>query len=175
VSFRPPLAIRKNGLHLGLFLSVIFALNLGIGIIPPILVDIQRSLDLSLLQVSLITAALGIGRLLGDLPAGNLMDRIGPFPCFSIGIVLILLGTAASGVASSGALLLGGRVLVGLGQALDIVAALSILMDQYGPSRWGRVTNLLEFTGVGAQMLSALAAGKLTVLIGWRSAFFLPW
>ncbi len=162
----------KDGIYLGVFLSVIFVLNLGIGIVPPLLVDIQRSLDLSLLQVSLITTAFGIGRLLGDLPAGILMDRVGPFSGFTIGLVLILLGTTASGFATSGVLLLGGRVLAGLGHALDIVASLSILMDKYGPSRWGRVTNVLEFTGIGAQMLSALAAGKLTVLIGWRSAFF---
>lgn len=165
----------KKELNLGLFLVASFLHNFGIGIIPPLLADIQRDLHLSLLEISLVTAAFGIGRLFADLPAGIWTDRIGYFSVFTGGIVLGLLGTAASGFASSVAVLLGGRLFVGLGHALKAVGGLSILMDKYGPSRWGRVTNLLEFTGVLALMLSALVAGKLTVLFGWRTAFFLPW
>ncbi len=165
----------KKELNLGLFLAASFLHNFGIGIIPPLLADIQRDLHLSLLEISLVTAAFGLGRLLADIPAGIWTDRIGYFSVFTGGIVLGLLGTAASGFASSVAVLLGGRFFVGLGHALKAVGGLSIIMDKYGLSRWGRVTNLLEFTGVLALMLSVLVAGRLAVLFGWRLAFFLPW
>jgi MFS family permease len=167
-----PFATHKPWLNTALFYFATFLLNFGIFVFPPLLVDIQRSLNLSLPEISLVPVALGIGRLLGNTPAGIWVDRAGHYSVYTISIFLTLLGTAAAGSASSIWMLLVACLLFGLGHAFRVVGGLSILMEKYRYSRWGSVINLYEFTGISCTMLSVMIAGKLALHFGWRNAFF---
>jgi MFS family permease len=166
-----PSAVHKPWLNTGFFLFATFLLNFGIFVFSPLLVDIQRSLHLSFLEISCVPVALGIGRLLGNAPAGIWVDRAGHYSVFTFSICLTLLGVATAGSASSGGMLLAGCVLLGLGHAFKVVAGLSILMEKYRYSRWGSVINLYEFIAISSTMISVVVAGKLALLYGWRSAF----
>src|SRR5918999_6523117 len=66
----------------------------------PLLPDIGRDLRLTAADLAMITTAFALGRLVMDLPAGRLADRLPPGPA--------LAGTGA-GVAISAALLAGPR------------------------------------------------------------------
>ncbi|GAA5236552.1 MFS transporter [Verticiella sediminum] len=94
--------------------------------------------------------------------AGSVADRLGPGTCLRRGLLiyvlasLVCLASAAPGLAAQPAyiVLVAGRVLLGLGESLAMVGAVSWGMQLMGPARSGRV---LAF--IGMAMYGALAAG----------------
>ncbi len=91
------------------------------------------------------------------LPAGVLVDRVNRQAMVGVAALLWSLGTAAFAMADSFAMLVAARLIVGLGQAALIPAALSLIADAFDPRQLGRPIGV--FT-------SASALGRGAVLIG---------
>ncbi|MFB4302094.1 MFS transporter [Actinomadura sp. NTSP31] len=115
---------------------------------------------------------LGFGGLL--LLGGRAADLAGRRRTFLAGTSLFLVASLACGLAWTGGLLVGARVLQGVAAALMAPSALSIVTATFGegPERnraiavWGGVGG---FGGTAA----LLVGGPLTDLLGWRAIFFL--
>ncbi|GAA2130114.1 MFS transporter [Actinomadura napierensis] len=115
---------------------------------------------------------LGFGGLL--LLGGRAADLAGRRRTFLAGTSLFLVASLACGLAWTGGLLVGARVLQGVSAALMAPSALSIVTATFGegPERnraiavWGGVGG---FGGTAA----LLVGGPLTDLLGWRAIFFL--
>ena len=96
---------------LGWFLFASFLLNFGQGVYPPLLAEVVAALGLSLAAAGFLGTAFSLPRSLMALPAGRLVDRIGPIAMMQTGMALVLAGTLAAapptalrGVALAGAL-----------------------------------------------------------------------
>ncbi|HET9034724.1 MAG TPA: MFS transporter, partial [Myxococcaceae bacterium] len=106
------------------------------------------------------------------LLAGGLGDRLGARRVFSSGLVLFTVASLLCGVAPTAGLLIGARVLQGLGAALFMPSSLALLARAYPEARerahaigfWSALTAVAGGSG-------PLVGGVLTSTLGWRSIF----
>src|SRR5712691_1761643 len=107
------------------------------------------------------------------LLGGRAADLIGRRRVLVAGIVVIGISSLIGGFAGNSGLLIGARLAQGLGAALTLPAALSLLTTSFrdGPERhkalgaWGAVAGLASAVGV-------LSGGLLTQGPGWRWVMF---
>jgi predicted MFS family arabinose efflux permease len=141
-----------------------------LGIVPPLVPDLQRDLGLSLAgagtAVSVITL---VGAVLG-LPAGGWSQRIGHARALAIGLAIMAAAAALCAAATDGMTLLAGRALAGIGYLLVVVAGPSLMAVTAAPrhhaitlSLWG------TFVPTGIALAGLLAAGVAGA--GWRTIF----
>lgn len=141
-----------------------------LGIVPPLVPELQRDLGLSLTgagaAVSVITL---VGAVLG-LPAGGWSQRIGHARALAIGLAIMAVAAAVCAAAGDAAILLGGRTLAGVGYLLVVVAGPSLMVAISEPrhqpialSLWG------TFVPTGIALAGLAAAGFADT--GWRRIF----
>ena len=98
-----------------------------LGIVPPLVPELQRDLGLSLaaagMTVSVVTL---VGAVLG-LPAGSWCERIGHGRALSIGILIMGASAALCAAADDAGTLLAARGLAGIGYLLVVVAGPSLM------------------------------------------------
>ncbi len=103
---------------------------------------------------------------------GKLSDLFGRKPIFLIGVVLFLIGSAASGAAQSMNQLIAFRAFQGLGAAALMPIALAVIGDLFSPrerGKWQGVTG--GIFGV-ASVLGPALGGWLTDNASWRWIFY---
>lgn len=134
----------------------------------PALGELERGLQAkpgsSLLALSLFVGAFGLGQLV----LGPLSDRLGRRPVLLSGLSLYLLATLGMLLAPNIEVLIGMRVLQGLGACAALVLARAIVRDvwqeQAGPAL--ALTVLGMFAAI---VLSPVVGGLLTQYGGWRA------
>jgi NTE family protein len=107
------------------------------------------------------------------ITAGRLADRYGRRRVFFTGVGAFAAGSALTALAPSVPLLIGGRVVQGVGAALLVPSSLALLLAACPPSR--RSQTVAMWAGVGALAVAvgpSLGAALVTGA-GWRSAFFI--
>ncbi len=104
--------------------------------------------------------------------AGRTADRLGRRRVFSTGLVVFCVGSALCGVAPSLGLLVGGRVVQGVGAALLLPSSLGLLLEAFPAS--ARSTAVALWGGVGALAVATgpTLGAALVTAGGWRWAFF---
>lgn len=108
------------------------------------------------------------------IPMGLLADRGNRVLLLSSGAALWSLGTVICGVAPTFELLFAARMLVGLGEAALLPAAVSLIGDAFEENRRGLAMGIF-FTGVNAGFSSAYAVGGITLELAEAGLFqFIP-
>lgn len=102
-------------------------------------------------------------------PGGRLVDAIGSRQVALGGLALFALGAAVGAVASSSGLLIGSRVIQGLGAGLVSPAALAGAVAGFPPQRRGTALGIWGAGSGMANLAGPLLGGALTVLLGWRA------
>ena len=107
------------------------------------------------------------------LTAGYVADLAGRRTVFLLGLAVLALGSLLGGLAPNAYVLIGGRVLQGLGGALLIATGSILIGETFGSGRWraalavwGTVTGL-------AVAASPLVGGAITHYLGWRWVFLI--
>jgi DHA2 family methylenomycin A resistance protein-like MFS transporter len=106
------------------------------------------------------------------LTAGGLADRLGARGVFQAGLAIFTAASVACGAAPTTAILVGARLVQGLGAALMVPASLALLHASYADKStrarafgvWGGIA------GVGAASGPVLG-GVLSTLVTWRAVF----
>jgi MFS transporter, DHA2 family, methylenomycin A resistance protein len=106
------------------------------------------------------------------LSGGALGDIFGARKIYMIGLVLFTIASLISGCASSLSALIAGRVLQGVGSALLVPSALSLIRHAY-PDDTARAKAVASWASSGgvAQVLGPLVGGLLLAVFDWRSIF----
>ena len=109
---------------------------------------------------------------LGVLLGGRLADRVGRRTTFVAGMGLFLLGSVLCGFSTSVPMLVGFRVLQGLGAGAVQPTTLTISSDLYTLEERAAIQSV--FTGAWglASVIGPVVGGILTVRLGWRSVFW---
>ena len=142
-----------------------------VDIVSPALPAIQDSLALSATGAGLVFSVFFAGRLVTNLPAAWLVERVGPKWTAVAGSAALLLGSGLAAAASSQATLLPARGIQGVGVALLATAGLlSVLRALPGGGAAMTAFNLSTGAGGSAGLLSG---GYLTAELGWRAVFWL--
>ena len=152
-------------------LAILFFAYWCVDIVSPALPSVQESLALSATGAGLVFSVFFGGRLVTNLPAAWLVERVGPKWTAVAGSAALLVGSGLAAVAASKATLLPGRGLQGVGVALLATAGvLSVLRARPGGGAAMTVFNLSTGAGGSAGLLSG---GYLTAEFGWRAVFWL--
>jgi DHA2 family methylenomycin A resistance protein-like MFS transporter len=108
------------------------------------------------------------------LSGGALGDRIGARRAFIAGYVVFVGASIGCGVAPTAPLLIGARVLQGVGAALLIPGSLALVNHAFGADPRTRAIAIGLWTAAGSIALAAgpIVGGALIECIGWRSIFF---
>jgi EmrB/QacA subfamily drug resistance transporter len=167
------LATRRGKLTLALLCAVAFLDFVDASIVNVALPSIRKDLGFSEQSLQWVPSAylLTYGGFM--LLGGRAADLLGRRRVLVSGTVLIGISSLLGGFATSSGLLVGARLAQGLGAAMMLPAALSILTTKFkeGPDRhralgvWGGVGGLASAAGV-------LLGGLLTEGPGWRWVMF---
>jgi EmrB/QacA subfamily drug resistance transporter len=106
------------------------------------------------------------------LTGGKLADLMGRRLIFITGLVIFTVSSLACGLASSGELLIGARVVQGAGAALMNPATLSIIAATFPPRQRGMAIGIWAGTSALALAIGPLIGGLLTEHISWNWIFF---
>jgi MFS family permease len=110
---------------------------------------------------------------LAGVALGALADRFSRTRLIAAGLALWSLMTAASGAAQGFGHLALARLLVGLGEATLVPAALSLMVDTIPRGRLGLAAAIFTSGTPIGQALGYAAAGILAPHLGWRGCFAL--
>ncbi|HEY6762064.1 MAG TPA: MFS transporter [Baekduia sp.] len=143
---------------------------MGIGLVDPILPIIAKGLHASPSQVELLFtsyfAIIGVANLL----AGWVSSRIGAKNTMLVGLVLVVVCSAAAGASSSVGAVVAFRAGWGLGIALFISTSMTTIV---GSARGGVAMAVVLFeSALGIGIASGPLVGGVLGGIGWRIPFF---
>lgn len=152
-------------------LLVLFFAYWCVDIVSPALPTIKESLALSATGAGLVFSVFFAGRLITNLPAAWLVERVGPKWTAAAGAVVLLLGSFLAAVAISETMLLPARGIQGAGVAILATAGLlSVLRAR--PGDGAAMTAFNVSSGVGGSF-GLLSGGYLSDEVGWRAVFWL--
>lgn len=103
---------------------------------------------------------------------GKLSDLFGRKPIFLIGVVIFLIGSAASGAAQSMNQLIAFRAFQGLGAAALLPIALAVIGDLFTPRERGKWQGLTGAVFGISSVLGPTAGGWITDNSTWRWVFY---
>jgi len=146
---------------------------LDTSIVNVALPSIQRDLHMTTLDLPWVPGAyfLTYGGFL--LLGGRAADLLGRRRIFLIGTALFGLASLLCGLANSGWLLLLARGMQGIGAALTLPSAISIITTTFaeGPER-NKALSIFSATGASGFSLGLVIGGVLTTFINWHWVFF---
>jgi EmrB/QacA subfamily drug resistance transporter len=136
--------------------------------LPSIAADLRA--DLSELEWIVTGYALTFASLM--LTGGKLADLLGRRLIFVVGLTIFTLSSLVCGLADSGELLIGARVVQGAGAALMNPATLSIIAATFPPRQRGMAIGIWAGVSALALAIGPLIGGLLTEHIDWSWIFF---
>ncbi len=134
---------------------------------------IRNELGISLGQMGLLLSAFSWSYALSQLPAGGLVDRIGPRKLLTAGLVLWSIAQAAGGLVTGYGQFILSRIVLGIGEAPQFPSAARVVSNWYPLSARGKPTGVFN---AASPLGTALAPPLLTLLmvyLDWRWMFVL--
>jgi EmrB/QacA subfamily drug resistance transporter len=107
------------------------------------------------------------------LLAGRFGDLVGRKKVFLGGLVLFVVASIACGLADSQAMLIGARLIQGVGGAVASSVILAIIVTEF-PERaeQAKAMGMYAFVSAGGGSIGLLAGGALTQSLSWHWIFF---
>jgi EmrB/QacA subfamily drug resistance transporter len=157
-------------------LSATFMQLLDISIVNTAIPSIQESLHTTYADVQLVLAGYALGFACTLITGARLGDIHGRRRVFLIGMVLFTAASALCGAAVNPPMLIGSRVLQGIGSGLMFPQVLSVIQVTFPPAERGRALSLFGAT-LGLGTITGPLAGGLLIqadLFGdaWRAIFY---
>ncbi len=132
---------------------------------------IQSDLHMDAVQLSWIATAYLLAVAVGLVPAGKIADIHGRKKVFATGLAVYTLGSGLTVLANSAAVLIGLRVIQGLGAAMFVTTGMAIITSIFPPHKRGRVIGIYVAAVYIGLSVGPFVGGMLTQHFGWRSIF----
>lgn len=138
--------------------------GIGQGAIAPVIPLTARDLGASVPTAGLVVAIIGLGKIVGDLPAGMLAVRIGERRAMLASLWLVVVALAACIVAPSVAVLAGAVAAIGLADSVFGLARHAFMTDAFPFEQRGRALSTL-----GGMMRIGMFVGPFlgAATMGW--------
>src|SRR5687768_11025118 len=151
----------------------LFMIMLDNTVVNVALPAMQESLALEISELEWIVAgyALTFGALM--LTGGKLADLFGRRLVFVAGLVVFTIASLGCGLAVNAGMLIGSRVVQGVGAALMNPATLSIIAVAFPPRERGRAIGIWVAISALALAIGPLVGGFITEQWGWHWIFFI--
>jgi sugar phosphate permease len=135
--------------------------------------DLMRAFGVSAAALGALAATYPYVFAAMALVAGSLADTLGPRRTIAAGGATMGLGAAAFGLAPSFDVAVGGRLLVGLGASVILIAWLSLAAVWFRPAEFGLVSGTTQAVGNIGALVAATPLALLVEALGWRPTFVL--
>jgi MFS family permease len=143
------------------------------GTLPTAAPLIKDELHLNSVQVGVLISAFFWTYTPGQVLAGWLGERFNPYRTLAAGLAIWSIATALTGVASGFAVLLGLRLLLGLGETAIFPCSSKIIAQNMPGHRLGWPNALLTQGVALGPAVGTLIGGLVMAAMGWRYAFLL--
>ena len=137
--------------------------------LPHIGADLSLSREALTWVVSAYTLMFGGLMLLG----GRMADLFGSRRVVLTGLTVFTVASLLTGLAAGAAMLIGGRVLQGIGAALLSPAALSVVTKTFHGEDRNKALGIWSALGGGGSAIGVLVGGVLTAGPGWQWVFYI--
>lgn len=141
------------------------ALNMIIPLLPNLALHFQVSHSLIQMSVSLYLIALAVGQ----LSVGVMINALGQSKTIQLGLVLFFAGGALTWLDVNVYFLLVSRVLQGLGGAVLVSNARSLLVLTYGKEQSSHMMGYIVMAIALSQSIAPLLGSYLSSYLGWAS------
>ena len=167
---------KNKGMVIASIGSIPLMMTLGNSMLIPILPEMESSLDLSQLQVSLTITVFSIAAAIFIPIVGYLSDRFSRKIIIIPSLILfgggaLLAGLGAAVFSHSYVWIIIGRILQGIGAAGTAPIAMALIGDLFRSGERSRVLGIFEASNGLGKVLSPIL-GSLLALIVWYSVFF---
>jgi EmrB/QacA subfamily drug resistance transporter len=150
----------------------LFMIMLDNTVVNVALPSIAADLNIGLSELEWIVTGYALTFASLMLSGGKLADLLGRRLIFIVGLAIFTLSSLACGLAGSGELLIGARVVQGAGAALMNPATLSIIAATFPPRQRGMAIGIWAGVSAMALAIGPLVGGLLTEHISWSWIFF---
>src|SRR5215217_2757645 len=172
-TFVNPATARSRRLPTGAMLlpgGVVLAVGIASFMRAPLLPEIGRDLRVGAADLAFLTTAFAVGRLVMDLPAGRLADRLPPGRVLAgtglgVGISAAILGTAQS-LAQA----LVGVFFLGVASSLTNTTGMTLFATSAPAARRGAAMAGFSMALMTGQTLGPAVGGIVAGIGGWRAA-----
>jgi EmrB/QacA subfamily drug resistance transporter len=151
----------------------LFMIMLDNTVVNVALPSIQRDLGIGLSELEWIVAGYALTFAALMLTGGKLADLLGRRLIFVVGLVVFTAASLACGLAESGDVLIGARIVQGLGAALMNPATLSIISATFPPHQRGMAIGIWAGVSALALAIGPLVGGLIAQHIDWSWIFFI--
>ncbi len=136
----------------------------------PLLPDIGRELSMSAAQLGVITSMYAVGRLVTDLPAGRLLDRLPPMALLSGSAMAMFAGSLALAAASRPGAVYAAAFALGISSAVTNATGMHAFSGSVRARRRGTALAVYTTALLGGQALGPLVGGGIAAASSWRVA-----
>jgi EmrB/QacA subfamily drug resistance transporter len=150
----------------------LFMIMLDNTVVNVALPSIQRDLDTDLSELQWIVTGYALTFAALMLVGGKVADAYGRRLIFVVGIAVFTVASLLCGLADSGEMLIGARVLQGIGAALMNPATLSIIAATFPPRERGTAIGIWAGVSALALAIGPLVGGLITEHLDWSWIFF---
>ena len=151
----------------------LFMIMLDNTIVNVALPSIREDLDIQLSELEWVVNGYALTFAVVMLTGGKLADRYGRRRIFIAGLLVFTASSLACGLAANAHMLIGSRVVQGVGSALMNPATLSIITATFPPRQRGMAIGIWAGTSAMALAIGPLVGGLITQHIGWSWIFFI--
>ncbi len=152
---------------LAYFLSYIFR-----GVNAVIFPYLERDIGITAADLGLLTSAFFLFFALIQPVLGVMLDRYGPRRVQTVLLAIAALGSMLFGLCTSFGELIVARVLIGIGFAGGLMAAIKVFTLWYPPRQWGLVTGFHMMAGGTGSMAATLPIQWSLSIMTWQGLFF---
>src|SRR5215831_3055368 len=142
------------------------------GAFPAILPDIARSAGLADWQLGIVAGAFGFARMVTDVPLGLFLTRHLRRALW-IGPLVLVFGALCVTTGGGFATIVLGRLLMGLGQALSMVAGLTAILRFQSGKNLASALAAYELSAMIGMLGGAALIGTLPSHLAWNTAFLI--
>jgi len=142
----------------------------SIGVIAP---NLANELGMSPAEIGLMSSMFFFAFAAVQIPLGMALDRFGPRLCLLAGAAITVLGALVFAAAPSPAVLIFGRVLLGIGSSSAFMASLAVYARRFPPDRFATLVGLQLGIGTIGTLIATAPLAFSTAAIGWRGSFLL--
>ncbi|MBI4173024.1 MAG: MFS transporter, partial [Actinobacteria bacterium] len=150
----------------------LFMIMLDNTIVNVALPSIQRDLDIGVSELEWVVTGYALSFAVLMLSGGKLADMYGRRRVFLLGLAVFSLSSLACGLAGSADLLIGARVVQGIGAAFMMPATLSIISATFPPRERGAAIGIWAGVSALALAIGPLVGGLITEHISWNWIFY---
>jgi predicted MFS family arabinose efflux permease len=109
----------------------------------------------------------GVSQIPGRVLFGTAAGRLAPEWATALVFVLIALGIALVVSVDSTATVLGGLVVLGIGNGMATLARATVVADLYGPAAYGTIAGVAALTTTGARAAGPVAGAVYAAAFGY--------